>query len=80
MWEHQHLTALWASIACYRDTFSFTLFFFYYFKRIIAAVKKVEFVNDTMLCITLRGHWSDIIVLNVQVTKEDKIDGMKESF
>jgi hypothetical protein len=25
MWEPQHLTALWASTACYRDTFTFTL-------------------------------------------------------
>jgi hypothetical protein len=24
MWEPQHLTTLWASTACYRDTFTFT--------------------------------------------------------
>jgi hypothetical protein len=25
MWEPQHLTTLWASTACYRDTFTFFL-------------------------------------------------------
>jgi hypothetical protein len=30
--------------------------------------------------IILRGHWSDIIVLNVHVPTEDKIDDMKDSF
>jgi hypothetical protein len=25
MWEPQYLTTLWASKACYRDTFTFTL-------------------------------------------------------
>jgi hypothetical protein len=28
----------------------------------------------------LRGHWCDIIVLNVQAQTEDKIDDMKISF
>jgi hypothetical protein len=28
----------------------------------------------------LRGHWWDIIVLNVHVPTEDKIDDMKDSF
>jgi hypothetical protein len=26
MWEPQHLTALWVSTACYRDTFTFIIF------------------------------------------------------
>jgi hypothetical protein len=64
-------------MACYRDTFTST---FFSFQENNSSSKKVEFVNDRMLCITLRGHWSYIIVLNVQVTKEDKIDDMKESF
>jgi hypothetical protein len=34
-------------------------------KRIISAVKKVEFVSDRMSYIILGGHWFHIIVLNV---------------
>jgi hypothetical protein len=49
-------------------------------KRIISAVKRVEFVSDRMLYIILRSCWCDIIVLNVHAPAEDKIDGMKDSF
>jgi hypothetical protein len=34
-------------------------------KRIISAVKRIEFVSDRMSYIILRGRWCDIIVLNV---------------
>jgi hypothetical protein len=30
--------------------------------------------------ITLRGHWCDIVVLNIQAPTQDKIDDMKGSF
>jgi hypothetical protein len=49
-------------------------------KRIISAVKRVEFVNDRMSYIILRGCWFHIIVLNVHVPTEDKIDDKKDSF
>jgi hypothetical protein len=49
-------------------------------KRIISAVKRVEFVSDTMSHIILRGHWCNIIVLNVHVSTEDKIDEIKDRF
>jgi hypothetical protein len=48
-------------------------------KRIISAVKRVEFVNDRMTYILLRGCWFHIIVLNVHALTEDKID-VKDSF
>jgi hypothetical protein len=47
---------------------------FFIHKRIISAVKRVESVSDSMSYIILRGHWCDIIVLNVHAPKEDKID------
>jgi hypothetical protein len=36
-------------------------------KRIISAVKRVEFVSDRMSYIILRGRWCHIIVLNGHV-------------
>jgi hypothetical protein len=35
------------------------------YKRIISAVKRVEFVSDRMSYIILRDRWCHIIVLNV---------------
>jgi hypothetical protein len=43
-------------------------------KRLISAVKRVEFVSDRMSYIRLRGRWFHI-VLNVH-----KIDDVKDSF
>jgi hypothetical protein len=48
--------------------------------RIISAVKKVEFVSYKMQYIIIRGHWCDIIVMNVPAPTEDKIDNVKDSF
>jgi hypothetical protein len=42
-------------------------------KRIISAVKGVEFVSDSR-------RWSHIIVLNVHGPTEDKTDDVKDSF
>jgi exonuclease III len=53
---------------------------FYVHKRIISAVKRVEFVNDRMSYIILRGCWCHIIVLNVHAPAEDKIDDVSNSF
>jgi hypothetical protein len=49
-------------------------------KRIISAVKRVEFISDWMSYIILRGRWCDIIVLNIQAPTQDKTDDMKDSF
>jgi hypothetical protein len=54
--------------------------FFFVHKRIISAVKRVEFVSDRMSYIILRGRWFHIIVLNVHAPTEDKIDYVKDSF
>jgi hypothetical protein len=53
---------------------------FFVYKRIISAVKRVQFVNNDMSYIILRGHWFHIIVLNVHTPTEDKTDDMKDSF
>jgi exonuclease III len=49
-------------------------------KRIISAVKRVEFVSDRMSYITLRGSWCHIIVPNVSAPKKDKTVDMNCSF
>jgi hypothetical protein len=49
-------------------------------KRIISAVKKVEFLNVRMSYIILWGRWCNIIVLNVHAPTEDKIDDIKDRF
>jgi hypothetical protein len=49
-------------------------------KRIISAVKRVEFVSDRMWYIILRGHWCDTIVLKVHAPPEDKNVYFKDSF
>jgi hypothetical protein len=49
-------------------------------KRIISAIKRVEFVSDRMSYIILRGSWCHIIVLNAHAPTEDKTDDVKDSF
>jgi hypothetical protein len=53
---------------------------FFIHNRIISAVKRVEFVSDRMLYITLKSQWCDITVLNVHAPTEDKNDDIKDSF
>jgi hypothetical protein len=48
-------------------------------KRIISAVKRIEFVSDRMSYLILRGRWCHIIVLNVHAPTEDKTDDVKDS-
>jgi hypothetical protein len=57
---------------CYR--------FFFVHKRIISVVKRLKFVSDRMSYMVLRGHWCDIIVLNIYAPTEDKTDNGKDSF
>jgi hypothetical protein len=53
---------------------------FFVHKSIISAVRRVKFVSDRMSYIILRGHWYNIIVLNVHPPCEDKSDDVKNSF
>jgi hypothetical protein len=43
----------------------------------LSTVKGMEFVTVRILNIILRGHWCDIIALNVCAPTKDKIDDMK---
>jgi hypothetical protein len=49
-------------------------------KRIISAVKRIEFVSDRMSHMILRGRCCEFIVLNVHAPTEDRIDDVKDRF
>jgi hypothetical protein len=49
-------------------------------KRIISAVRRVEFASDRMSYIILRGCWCNIIVVNVHAPCEDKSDNANDNF
>ena len=53
---------------------------FFVHRRIESAVKTVEFVSDRLSYIVLRGHWRNIIVVNVRAPSEEKSDESKDSF
>jgi exonuclease III len=53
---------------------------FFVHKRILSAVRRVEFVSDRISYIILRGRSCSIIVLNVHAPCEDKRDGVTDSF
>jgi len=54
--------------------------FFFVHHRILPAVKREGFVNERILYVVLRGHWCNIIVLNVHATCEKKRDDSKHNF
>jgi len=53
---------------------------FFVHRRIVSAVKRVEFVSDRLSYIVLRGRWHNIVVVNVHVPSEEKSDESKDSF
>jgi hypothetical protein len=48
--------------------------------QIGTAIKRVDFVSDSMSYVVLRVHWCNIIVLNVHAPSEEKNDDSKDSF
>ncbi|PNF22675.1 hypothetical protein B7P43_G07120 [Cryptotermes secundus] len=53
---------------------------FFLHKRIVSAVKRVEFISDRISYIILKSRWCDIIVMNVHTPTEDKIDDIMDRF
>ena len=49
-------------------------------RRIVSAVKRVEFVSNRLSYIVLRGHWHNIVFVNVHTPSEVKSDESKDSF
>ena len=52
---------------------------FFVHRRIVSAVKRVEFVKDRLSYIVLRGHWHNMVVY-VHAPSEEKSDESKDSF
>ena len=48
--------------------------------RLVSVVKRIEFVNDRLLYIVLRGRWLHIILVNVHAPSEEKSEKLKDSF
>ena len=53
---------------------------FFVHRRIVSAVKRVEFVSDRLSYIVLRGRWRNIILVNVHAPSEEKNEESKDSF
>jgi hypothetical protein len=51
---------------------------FFVHHTVVSAVKRVEFVSDRVSYITVRGHWCNIIVLNVHGLSEEKTDDSRD--
>jgi hypothetical protein len=49
-------------------------------KRIISAVRRVEFLSDRISYIILRGRWCNVIVVNVRAPCDGTGDDIKNSF
>ena len=53
---------------------------FFVHRRIVSALKRVEFVSDRLPYIMLGGRWRNTIVINVHAPSEEKSDTSKDSF
>jgi hypothetical protein len=53
---------------------------FFVHRRIVSAVKRVEFDSNKMPHIVLRSRWCNINVLNVQAPRKKKSDDVKGRF
>ena len=53
---------------------------FFVTHRIVSAVQRVDFVSDRVSYVVLRGHWCNIILLNVHGPSKEKSDFTKDTF
>ena len=51
---------------------------FFVHHRLVSAVKRIEFVSDTLSYILLKGRWLPIIVVNGHAPSEEKSEELKD--
>ena len=56
------------------------VFFFFVHRRLVSAVKRIEFVSDRLSYIVLKGRWPHIVVVNVHAPSEEKSEELQDSF
>ena len=49
-------------------------------RRLVSAVKRIEFVSDRLSYIVLRGRWLHIILVNVHAPSEERSEELNDSF
>ena len=49
-------------------------------RRLVSAVKRIEFVSNRLSYIVLRGRWLHIILVYVHAPSEEKSEELKDSF
>jgi len=54
--------------------------FFFVHRRLVSAVKRIEFVSDRLSCRVLRGRWLHIILVTVHPPSEEKSEDLKVTF
>ena len=53
---------------------------FFVHRRIVSALKRVDFVSYRLSYIVLGGRWRNTIVVNAHAQSEEKSDTLKDSF
>jgi hypothetical protein len=53
---------------------------FFVHHSIVSAVMREEYVSDRMSYVVLRGHWCNIIILNVHASLEEKSEDSNDNF
>ena len=49
-------------------------------RRLLSAVKRIEFVSDRLSYIVLKGRWLHVIFVNVHARSEEKREDLKIVF
>ena len=49
-------------------------------RRLVSAVKRIEFVSDRLSYIVLIGRWLHIILVNVHAPSKEKSEELKDNF
>jgi hypothetical protein len=69
MWELRRLTTLWASTACYRDSFTFTLHVIISQKIEVFIITDVITANPTFLSFLVVNNYSEFSACSIKIVE-----------